>query len=119
MFAWGERVGRMASLEPPFTWRNFWDPRDPVADPLDPPASWQPGTPTDGPFERDPQRPGLLVAIDPETGTPRHVTVVDNQIDNVANSTGGGLRAHDYWNNTAQFVMPLAKLVRDAAPVLA
>ena len=27
--------------------------------------------------------------------------------------------AHDYWNNTAQFVKPLAKIVRDAAPVLA
>jgi hypothetical protein len=112
LFSWGEQVGQLAAFagggEPPMGWRNFWDPKDPVADPLDPPASWRPG---EGKGRRSAGDPGLLVATDPETGEQRHFGVVDVKVDNVANSPGGALRAHDYWANQAQFVPALAALL--------
>jgi hypothetical protein len=101
LFAWGELVGEMAALEPAsFSWRNFWDPHDPVADPLDPPASWRPGTPPSEPGERE----GLLLARDPAGGEARHMPISDTAVDNVHNSSGGGLQAHDYWNNLKEFI---------------
>jgi hypothetical protein len=110
---WGERVGQMQALSgSDFAWHNFWDDHDPVADPLDPPASWRPGHPTDAPG--DPDDPTLLVAIDPGTGDASHFTVEDQPVNNVKNSDGGGLQAHDYWNNQSEFVAPLATLLRVA-----
>lgn len=111
MYAWGGRVGELADLVAPgqgdFSWHNFWDPRDPVADPLDPAGSWHPGKPlSDNPASDD----GLLVARDP-AGRRHHVNVIDTQVDNVHNSGGGGLQAHDYWNNQQEFVKPLGGLL--------
>jgi hypothetical protein len=34
---------------------------------------------------------------------------VDRQVDNLAHSFGGGLQAHNYWDNKAEFIPGLAK----------
>jgi len=114
LFAWGQRVGQMAALSAPaFEWHNYWDPKDPVADPLDPPTSWRPGDdPAAASGERAADLYGLLLAIDPDTGARRHFPVHDHEVDNITHSSGGGLQAHDYWNNVEQFVTPLADLLR-------
>ncbi len=110
MFAWGDHVGELAAaLEPvgSLVWSNFCDPHDPVADPLNPPAGWRPGDPWDGPTQPD---GGLLVARSAD-GTIRHVPIADARVDNTKFSSGGGLQAHDYWNNQEQFVSALANLL--------
>jgi hypothetical protein len=110
MFAWGDQVGELAAALAPvggLTWHNFCDPHDPVADPLNPPAAWRPGDPWDQ--SSDPEA-GLLVA----RSTNRkiwHVPIADVPVDNVKYSSGGGLQAHDYWNNEEQFVPALAALL--------
>jgi hypothetical protein len=118
LFAWGQRVGEMAALsEAAFQWHNYWDPKDPVADPLDPPANWRPGEdPEAVSAARPPEVNGLLVAVDPDTGTRRHFPVQDHRVDNITHSSGGGLQAHDYWNNVDEFVGPLADLLRALVP---
>jgi len=111
LFAWGDLVGQMAGLDAAsFHWRNFWDAHDPVADPLDPPASWRPGTPLTEPGSDD----GLLRARDPAGGNARHQRVLDEEVDNVADSAGGGLQAHDYWNNLKQFIPALVEVLQSA-----
>jgi hypothetical protein len=110
MFAWGDQVGELAvALEPTgsLVWHNFFDLRDPVADPLNPPAAWRPGDPWDEPPEPD---GGLLVARD-ANGAIRHAPIADALVDNIKYSSGGGLQAHDYWNNETQFVSALAALL--------
>ena len=112
LFAWGDLVGQMAALEEgAFSWLNLWDPHDPVGDPLDPPTEWRPGTPTSTPGPQD----GLLRARDPDSGTPRHMPVRDVKVDNINDSSGGGLQAHDYWNNTKQFIPELVEVLLAAA----
>jgi hypothetical protein len=110
MFAWGEQVGELAPVlrSGAMAWSNFCDPRDPVADPLNPPATWRPGQPWDEPTEPD---GGLLIARDNEDGSLHHVPITDRSVSNVEHSAGGGLQAHDYWNNTTEFVRPLADLL--------
>jgi hypothetical protein len=112
MFAWGDHVGELAAVLEPggLEWHNFCDPEDPVADPLNPPASWRPGQDWDPPPAGD---GGLLVARDPD-GHVRHVTVTDVRVDNIRHSSGGGLQAHDYWDNTEDFIPALAGLLREA-----
>jgi pimeloyl-ACP methyl ester carboxylesterase len=89
VFSWGERVGQMAALPlERFDWCNVWDPCDPVADRLNP-------TP--------------LVAVDPDSGDESLLPIADREVSNVKHSSGGGLQAHDYWNNREQFVKPLAE----------
>jgi hypothetical protein len=110
MFAWGDQVGELSAVVEPagsLAWLNFCDPHDPVADPLNPPADWRPGDPWDEPPQSD---GGLLVARDAQ-GDIRHVPVADTQVDNTKYSSGGGLQAHDYWNNEEQFVPALAALL--------
>lgn len=110
LFAWGELVGEMAALDPAaFTWHNFWDPHDPVADPLNPPASWRPGTTPTQPDETE----GLLLKRNPAGGPASHMPVSDTEVDNIHNSSGGALQAHDYWNNQAEFIPGLAAAVTD------
>lgn len=131
VFCWGNEIGSIAAIQggkalaqvgaaasggrvisPP--WVNFWDAHDPVADPLDsaiyprqaPGAAGQ-GTGT------------LLRWIDPATGDNAMVRIDDRQIDNVTNSIGGGLQAHNYWDNEPEFVEPLAVLAREFAPARA
>ena len=112
LFAWGEQVGQMAAMldgaPGELAWESFWDPRDPVADPLNPATAWRPREPLD---HRPPQDRGLLIATDPVSGDERHVEVLDAEVDNIHNSSGGGLQAHDYWNNLSEFVAPLAALL--------
>jgi hypothetical protein len=115
LFAWGEQVGQMAAIlgggRGGFAWRNFSDPHDPVADPLDPATAWRPGRPQE---ERPSNDIGLLIATNPIDGTQHHVEIDDTSVDNIKNSAGGGLQAHDYWNNDSEFVIPLAKILKDA-----
>jgi hypothetical protein len=112
LFAWGAQVGQMRpALEAGLSWNNFWDCNDPVADPLNPAKAWKPGEP---PEEDPPRDQGLLKSRDPDGRDERHVKIVDRLVDNVANSSGGGLQAHDYWNNVEEFVGPLAAILTDA-----
>jgi hypothetical protein len=112
LFAWGEQVGQLAALldgsPGQLPWHNFWDVHDPVADPLNPATAWRPGRPLD---ERPADDMGLLVATNPASGEESHVDVLDKQVDNIENSSGGGLQAHDYWNNCSEFVEPLARIL--------
>ena len=102
---WGQhpatipRIGR---------WINFYDEQDPVGDPLAPAACWQRGTPpTD--------LTGLFKALDPNTGVISNLEIKDRVVDNITNSTGGGLQAHNYWDNEIDFVRPLAALLKEIA----
>jgi hypothetical protein len=112
LFAWGEQVGQLAALldgsPGQLPWHNFWDPHDPVADPLNPATAWRPGGSLD---DRPPEDKGLLVATNPANGDERHVDVRDTQVDNIEHSSGGGLQAHDYWNNRTEFVDALARIL--------
>ena len=54
LFSWGHDAGGIQSIR----WLNFWDAKDPVADPLDPPATWRFGRPAG----RPPGQAGLLRA---------------------------------------------------------
>jgi hypothetical protein len=75
-------------------WTNFYDPADPVADPLQPPVTWKRGqsAPAGG-------GSGLFVVYDPQSGASSNVEVADEVVDNVAAHSGGGLPAHNYWDN--------------------
>ena len=93
VFSWGHRVGQMAAFKHgELAWRNYYDPCDPVADALDP-------TP--------------LVAVDRGSGIECHFPIADHRISNVEHSSGGGLQAHDYWNNETEFVAPLGELLHE------
>lgn len=112
LFYWTTEVGWLAGLGDG-GWANFWDPRDPVADPLSPPATWQRGEPLPG----DRAQRGLYFALDDNTGQMLAVDITDTKVDNVAHSVGGGLRAHNYWDNTSEVVMPIANILRKVATV--
>jgi len=114
LFAWGNQVGELAAVLPPGTmaWSNFCDLHDPVADPLNPPETWRPGQPWTQPAKPD---AGLLLARDFEDGSLHHVAIADSEVNNIEHSSGGGLQAHDYWNNTREFVHELAQLLRNPA----
>jgi hypothetical protein len=53
-------------------------------------------------------RPARITAA---SGEPSHFAIDDGLVDNLANSAGGGLQAHDCWNNQSEFVTPLAGLL--------
>jgi hypothetical protein len=116
LFSWGEQVGQLSSVltgEPDAPgWTNFFDPHDPVADPLDAATAWRPGQDRSVRPQGD---VGLLVARDPAGGESRHVAILDTKVDNLTNSEGGGLQAHDYWNNQTEVVKPLAGILERAA----
>ena len=101
---WGQQI---ESLNPIKSWYNFWDERDPVADPLEPPITWHRGDELVSPYD-----PKLFRLIDPNNGTPSNIEVADIKVDNVQNSSGGGLQAHNYWDNEKEFVKQLADIVR-------
>lgn len=90
------------------SWTNFYDELDPVADPLQPEATWKR-------TDSDPGGPGLFVRYDAVTGAKTNVAVTDIKVDNVGAGVGGGLPAHNYWDNVAEFVTPLAAIVEKAA----
>jgi TIR domain len=100
LLSWTTDVGSLEAR-----WTNFWDYADPVADPL----------------SEIPGRPPLLhvdpiLSVDPGTERTRRVAVDDRQVDNVAWSRGGGLRAHNYWDNDPQVISPLAAILAQAIP---
>jgi hypothetical protein len=107
LFSWGHDMGELQSV----TWLNFWDENDPVADPLDPPASWRPGDPP----ARDPGGLGLFWAVD-AGGNQFAVTVDDTPADNLKNSSGGSLQAHNYWDNHTDVIEKLATLLKEIHP---
>jgi hypothetical protein len=78
----------------PGRWTNFYDDVDPVADPLQPPVTWKRGQnqPPGG-------GPGLFVVYDPQNGSSSPVSVKDEVVDNLAAGAGGGLPAHNYFDN--------------------
>jgi hypothetical protein len=102
LFQWGNQVQCPSPLEP---WYNFWDPCDPVADPLNPPISWHVGDAI------RPSQEKLFSRIDLTSETPYWISVSDLRIDNVQNSYGGGMQAHNYWDNKKEFVPKLAAIV--------
>jgi hypothetical protein len=119
MFTWGDEIGELAAViaAERLRWSNFCDPRDPVADPLNPSAHWRAGDPWQ---EQPPPERGLLGARDPVGGTIAPVRIADIAVDNLAHSPAGGLQAHDYWGNTVEFVPALAGVLasptEDPAP---
>ncbi len=108
LLRWGSEVGAIRLVP---RWLNFWDPDDPIADPLSPPASWRRGEPL-------PDASGLLQAMDPDTGRLTSVAVQDLVVDNRGHVAGTAFQVHDYWDNHEQFVAPLAAVLKEqlAAP---
>lgn len=89
----------------PLRWTNYWDPRDPVADPLRPATrkGQPPATFTDDET--------LYRWVDPASGAISPIAIEDRQVDNVTHSFGS-LRAHNYWDNQLQVIEPLAARLR-------
>jgi len=102
LFDWGNQIQCPYQVKP---WYNFWDPCDPVADQLDPPKNWHLGN------ALKPANAKLFSRIDLNSETPFFIDVCDQQVDNVKNSPGGGLIAHNYWDNGKDFVPRLARIV--------
>jgi hypothetical protein len=102
LLGWGTDAANLRSLP---EWLNFWDERDPVADPLEPPVGWRRGQPPPEAMT------GLFTGHDPDTGEPVPIPVRDIRVDNVESVGGGGLVAHDYWDNQREFCLPLAALL--------
>jgi hypothetical protein len=107
LFCWG----RDASCLVQTPWINFYDSRDPVADPLQPDKDWHLGN--DLPAQDG--KTSMFYAIDPDMGTELPVAVQDVPVDNLKNSTGGGLQAHNYWDNQSQMVKALADRLEELA----
>ena len=103
LFSWGNDAGSIHVTK----WLNFWDENDPVADPLEPPPTWHFGDTSGG----QPGEPGLFYAQD-QSGKPLPLAITDTQVDNVSNSSSGGLQAHNYWDNNKEFITKLAGLLR-------
>jgi hypothetical protein len=103
LFRWGRQN---ESLNPIRSWYNFWDECDPVADPLEPPLSWRRGDELVSGCD-----PKLFNLIDPDSGAASNIELTDITVDNVHKSAGGGLQAHNYWDNEEQVVQRLADIV--------
>jgi hypothetical protein len=113
LFAWGAEIGCIYGIDNgKGRWTNFWDARDPVADPLTAPSAWHPGQPV---FSQ-PGQDSLLHAVNKETGQVLDYSrLADRPLNNLTFSCGGGLQAHNYWDNTAQFIPEFVKIVRSTA----
>ncbi len=109
-FTWGENMSTIPKIE---QWVNFLDPRDPVADPLAPDSSWKRGM-------ADPKPElltGLYKTLDPVSGEISPMKIDDREVDNLKNSKGGGLQAHNYWDNKLQFVQPVSAILKELAGI--
>jgi hypothetical protein len=104
LFYWGQEIGCIAEVK---SWINYWDPRDPVADPLTPPMSWRPGAP----IGESSGGSRLFRSVDPNDGKVSPAPIEDSQVDNVGHSGAGSLPAHNYWDNEPQFVSSLAQIL--------
>ncbi|MGI8554478.1 MAG: hypothetical protein ACR2PL_27365, partial [Dehalococcoidia bacterium] len=105
LFNWGTESG---SLHAVGGWTNFWDRKDPVADPLAPPGAWRRGDtiPPAG------EQTSLYQSVDPDTSTTTWMPIEDREVDNISHSGGGGLPAHNYWDNDHEVVEPLAQIMQ-------
>ena len=108
LFTWGHEVGSIRTITP---WTNYFDPKDPVADPLAPFKHLQ----ERNAHQKATDRMTLYEWVDPASGSSTPVLITDQQVDNVHNTTGSGMRAHNYWDNVPQFVQPLAETLRGIA----
>jgi len=107
LFSWGNDAGALQGTP----WLNFWDPEDPVADPLSPPVSWHFGNPPDSPPAGE---LGLFYSLDGDAKQ-IPVAITDTEVSNLKNSSGGGLQAHNYWDNKDEFIGKLAGLLKASA----
>ena len=57
----------------------------------------------------------LFNHVDVYYETPGSIQIRDRIVDNVKWSAGGGLRAHNYWDNTEQFIPQLSAIIRATA----
>src|SRR5438094_78317 len=107
LFAWGDRLNRPVRLRWQEAWINFWDPADPAADPLRPPPSWKAGA------NPDICRPEgtLFEALDPNWGNALPVWVKDIEVNNLKWSKGGGLQAHNYWDNGHDYIPKVSDFI--------
>jgi hypothetical protein len=108
LFQWGNHTGELGCRIQAgnLRWLNVYDDRDPVADQLQPPVEWRRG---EAPPLDDAAT--LFRVTDPLWSNldTRDCPVQDVRVDNVAHVSGGGLRAHTYWENEKEFVPLLAK----------
>lgn len=106
LLSWGSDCGQIAAVP---RWLNFWDDADPVADPLDPGSPWKRGDPLPAPAAGH-----LFADMESAPSTPKPIE--EFPVDNLSNSQGGGLQAHNYWDNETEFVDPVARLVAQVSP---
>ncbi len=108
LFTWGEYLALEHMMAPWLAqWWNFYDERDIVADRLLPSAGWKRGT---EPTEK--QLMGIYQTADPG-GEIIQILINDIPVNNVKNSPGGGIPAHNYWDNTEEFIPQFAEIVRN------
>jgi hypothetical protein len=106
LFSWGTQVECHYSFLP---WYNFWDECDPVADKLNRLADGPQGGKVN-------QEENLLFWIAPNGKLPTPLEVCDIKVDNVHKSSGGGLQAHNYWDNENDFVPDLVRIICGERP---
>ncbi|HEV2402857.1 MAG TPA: hypothetical protein VGS08_01510 [Candidatus Saccharimonadales bacterium] len=106
LFHWGNQIQCLSFVE---RWHNFWDPCDVVADALNPPASHR-VTWSDKKMLH--QEEHLFTRFDFTSKKPSQVTIYDQRVNNLKNSYGGGLLAHNYWDNREEVVSRLAEWLR-------
>ncbi len=116
-FTWGKYLTVLPGIDQWVNcWRNYYDNRDFVADPLLPCAGWEINTvPTAA------QKTGIYQAFDSATGAISKIPIQDVPVDNVHNNPEGHQGAHDYWDNTQDFIESVARdilepLVQGAHP---
>ncbi|GCE46627.1 hypothetical protein KTH_14960 [Thermosporothrix hazakensis] len=107
LFGWGRKIESEIALPP---WYNFWDKRDPMADPLSAPLNWKRGRPIR-------TSESLFQRINPIKGSTTEVAVIDKEVDNIRNSYGRGLQPHNYWDNQTEFVQALVHILWQSAVV--
>jgi len=110
LFSWGKHLAVIPKIG---RWWNFWDEKDIVADPLRPYAKWMRGKdPAPGQLPPE-QLVGIYQALDPTNGQITPMPIQDILVDNITNSLPGGMQAHNYWDNTKDFIAPVARLLKD------
>src|SRR5438067_3618270 len=106
LFAWGTQIYRDNPQPWLQNWFNFWDDADPAADPLRPGPTWKAGSCANVPVAD----PTLYQSVDSNGGAAVDVMVKDRQVDNTTNSPPVALRAHNYWDNHAEFTSSIPEL---------
>lgn len=105
LFAWGDDAGCLYQIP---AWVNFWDRRDPVADPLQPPPSWRRGRRLPKPLPGESMFHGIVA----DTGDIEPIAIQDRRVCNISHTPAGAAPAHNYWDNEPQFVKPVATVLR-------